>query len=103
MALGGAGGVIFPQAEIERICAAARERDIAAFLDGARLWNVAIASGRPSGRCRADGGTFVNSEKVAGTRVLVDGDTVRFGKVLLTFNMAVETRRKDTTQPELKA
>jgi len=42
-----AGGVIFPQAEIERICAAARERDIATFLDGARLWNVAIASDRP--------------------------------------------------------
>jgi hypothetical protein len=47
-------------------------------------------------------GTFVNSEKVAGSRVLADGDTVRFGKVLLTFNVAVETRRKDTTQPELK-
>ena len=42
-----AGGVIFPQAEIERICAAAREREIATFLDGARLWNVAIASHRP--------------------------------------------------------
>jgi threonine aldolase len=42
-----AGGVIFPQAEIERICAAAREREIATFLDGARLWNVAAASQRP--------------------------------------------------------
>jgi threonine aldolase len=42
-----AGGVIFPQAEIERICAAAREREIATFLDGARLWNVAAASKRP--------------------------------------------------------
>ncbi len=41
-----AGGVIFPQAEIERICAAAREREIATFLDGARLWNAAIASRR---------------------------------------------------------
>jgi threonine aldolase len=41
------GGVIFAQEEIERICAAARERDVATFLDGARLWNVAIASGRP--------------------------------------------------------
>ncbi|HEX8010880.1 MAG TPA: GntG family PLP-dependent aldolase [Casimicrobiaceae bacterium] len=39
-----AGGVIFPQSEVERICAAAREREIATFLDGARLWNVAIAS-----------------------------------------------------------
>src|SRR5205823_12998091 len=39
-----AGGIIFPQTEVERICAAARERDIATFLDGARLWNVAVAS-----------------------------------------------------------
>jgi threonine aldolase len=42
-----AGGVIFPQLEVERICAAARERDIATFLDGARLWNVAVATRRP--------------------------------------------------------
>ena len=41
------GGVIFPQAEIERICAAARERQVATFMDGARLWNVAIAAHRP--------------------------------------------------------
>jgi len=42
-----AGGVIFPQAEIERICASAREREIATFLDGARLWNAAAASRHP--------------------------------------------------------
>jgi threonine aldolase len=42
-----AGGVIFPQTEAERICAAARERDIASFLDGARLWNVAVATRLP--------------------------------------------------------
>jgi threonine aldolase len=41
-----AGGVIFPQAEAVRICAAARERSVATFLDGARLWNTAIATGR---------------------------------------------------------
>ena len=41
-----AGGIVFPQLEAERICAAATERDIATFLDGARLWNAAIASGR---------------------------------------------------------
>ena len=39
------GGPVVPQAEIERICAAAKERNIATFLDGARLWNAAIASG----------------------------------------------------------
>jgi threonine aldolase len=41
-----AGGVIFPQDEVVRICAAAAERDIATYLDGARLWNVAAASRR---------------------------------------------------------
>ena len=40
-----AGGVIFPQQEAERICAAARERDIASYLDGARIWNSAVALG----------------------------------------------------------
>ena len=39
-----AGGVIFAQAEAVRVCAAARERSIATFLDGARLWNVAVAT-----------------------------------------------------------
>ncbi|MBX3638845.1 MAG: aminotransferase class I/II-fold pyridoxal phosphate-dependent enzyme [Rubrivivax sp.] len=41
-----AGGIVFPQAEAERICAAARSRGIATFLDGARLWNASVVSGR---------------------------------------------------------
>jgi threonine aldolase len=40
------GGVVFPQTEVESICASARERGIASFLDGARIWNAAVASGR---------------------------------------------------------
>jgi len=40
------GGVVFPQDEVERICALAKARGIATYLDGARLWNAAIASGR---------------------------------------------------------
>ncbi len=40
------GGVVFPQQQAERICAAAREREIATYLDGARLWNAAATSGR---------------------------------------------------------
>jgi len=40
------GGIVFDQGEVERLCAAAREREIATFLDGARLWNAAVASGR---------------------------------------------------------
>lgn len=39
------GGIVFPQAEARRICEAARERDIGSYLDGARLWNAAIATG----------------------------------------------------------
>jgi len=42
-----AGGVIFPQEEASRICEAAAAHGIASYLDGARLWNAAVASGRP--------------------------------------------------------
>jgi threonine aldolase len=48
-----AGGVVFAQDEAERICAAARQRDIATFLDGARLWNAAVATGLPVDRLSA--------------------------------------------------
>ena len=40
-------GVIFPQGDVRHICTAAREREVATFLDGARLWNVAIATRTP--------------------------------------------------------
>ncbi len=40
------GGVVFPQDEAEAICRAARELGIASYLDGARLFNTAVASGR---------------------------------------------------------
>ena len=40
-----AGGVVFPQSEVLRICDAARELGLATFLDGARLWNASAASG----------------------------------------------------------
>ena len=48
-----AGGVIFPLEETGRICAAARAHGIATFLDGARLWNAAVASGRPPAQLAA--------------------------------------------------
>ena len=41
-----AGGVIVAQTTIEAICASARRHGIASFLDGARLWNVAAATGQ---------------------------------------------------------
>jgi threonine aldolase len=39
------GGLIFPQPEVIAIAAAARARGLAVHLDGARLWNAAIAAG----------------------------------------------------------
>jgi threonine aldolase len=41
-----AGGIVFPQDEVARVCDAARAHGIASFVDGARLWNAAVASGR---------------------------------------------------------
>jgi threonine aldolase len=41
------GGVVFPQQETVAICAAARELGVASYLDGARLFNAAAASGLP--------------------------------------------------------
>lgn len=40
------GGVVFDQDEIVAICSAARKHGVATYLDGARLWNAAIASSR---------------------------------------------------------
>ena len=39
------GGIVFPQDEAVRLGAGAREHGVATFLDGARLWNAAVASG----------------------------------------------------------
>ncbi len=39
------GGVVFPQSEVLAICSAARALGLAAYLDGARLFNAAAASG----------------------------------------------------------
>ncbi len=41
-----AGGVVFPQDEVVRCCAAAHDAGLATFLDGARLWNASVAGGR---------------------------------------------------------
>lgn len=48
-----AGGVVFPQAEAERVAAAAREHGVATYLDGARLWNAAVAQGRSAAEMAA--------------------------------------------------
>jgi threonine aldolase len=40
-----AGGVIFPHGAAAKICESARERGVATYLDGSRLWNAAVATG----------------------------------------------------------
>jgi hypothetical protein len=48
-------------------------------------------------------GTFVNGEKVTELRTLADGDLIRFGKLVLTFNVAALAKVQETTQPEVNA
>jgi len=40
------GGIIFPQTDVDEICARARAAGIATHLDGARIFNAAVAQGR---------------------------------------------------------
>jgi len=47
-------------------------------------------------------GTFVNGERIEQQRLLTDGDLIRLGKVILTFNIARESKVSDTTTPELR-
>jgi threonine aldolase len=47
------GGVIFPEAGMREVCAVAREHGLATYLDGARLWNAAVASGTEVARLAA--------------------------------------------------
>jgi pSer/pThr/pTyr-binding forkhead associated (FHA) protein len=48
-------------------------------------------------------GTFVNGERVTdGPRKLSDGDLIRLGKIIMTFNVAREAKNAETTEPELR-
>ena len=47
-------------------------------------------------------GTFVNGEQVADKRLLADGDLIRLGKIIMTFNVAKEAKAGDKTQPEVR-
>lgn len=46
-------------------------------------------------------GTFVNSEKLSEKRLLADGDLVRLGKIILTFNLASDVKRHQSTEREM--
>ena len=76
------GGIVFPQDEAVKICAAAREHGIASYLDGARLWNAAVASRRSAGELSAPfdlvgvalskGLGAPGGSLLAGTKALID-------------------------------
>ncbi len=40
------GGTIWPLDQVRRVCKQAREHDLRCHLDGARLWNASVASGK---------------------------------------------------------
>jgi len=42
-----AGGIVFPQQRVDEICRTATELGLTTYLDGARIWNAAIATRRP--------------------------------------------------------
>jgi pSer/pThr/pTyr-binding forkhead associated (FHA) protein len=46
-------------------------------------------------------GTYVNSEKLSDKRLLADGDLVRLGKIILTFNLASDVKRHQSTEREM--
>jgi len=84
------GGRVFPQADAEAIANAAREHGVASFLDGARLWNAAAASGQSVGELAAPfdltavamskGLGAPSGSLLAGPQALID-DCVRFRRM----------------------
>ena len=49
-----AGGTVLPQDNIDQVCAVAHRHGVAVHMDGARLFNAAIASGVPAARIVRD-------------------------------------------------
>ena len=47
------GGIVWPQTEVEQVCATAREVGLATYLDGARLWNASVQSGMSASQLAA--------------------------------------------------
>jgi threonine aldolase len=80
--LGEAGGVVWPPDELDAIAAWARTQGRPTHLDGARLWNAHVASGRPLSELAAVGDTVSvalskglgapGGSVLAGTKALVD-------------------------------
>jgi threonine aldolase len=56
-----AGGRVTPPAVMDAICAVAREHGLPVHVDGARLWNAAVAAGVPPARLARDATTVMVS------------------------------------------
>lgn len=85
------GGRVWPGPLVTEVAAAARARGLALHLDGARIWNAAIASGRPErelaapfdtvGACFSKGLGAPIGSVLAGSRGAIDSAR-RFRKML---------------------
>jgi threonine aldolase len=85
------GGRVWPRATVGLVTARARARGLALHLDGARIWNAAIASGAPEhelaapfdtvSACFSKGLGAPVGSVLAGTRETID-DARRFRKML---------------------
>ena len=86
------GGKVVPQQEISGMCEWARGNGLARHLDGARLWNAAVASGKSLAElaapfdtisiCFSKGLGCPMGSAVVGPKALVEGDAHRLRKSL---------------------
>lgn len=96
-----ASGSVFPLLDSECVIGRAPENGIS-IPDGsvssrhARI--IRNADGFVIEDLKSRNGTFVNGEKVEQPRLLADGDVVRVGKIIMTFNVAQETIAAAKTQ-----
>jgi hypothetical protein len=101
----GAPDNVFPLLDSEYAIGRAPDNSIA-IADGSVSSNHARILRTPEGFVLEDlqsrNGTFVNGEKVSDKRLLSDGDLIRLGKIIMTFNVAREGKSEETTKPEMR-
>lgn len=98
---------VFPLLDAECIIGRRNTKEVAfAINDGSISSKHARLLRTPEGFVIEDlgskNGTFVNGEKVGEKRVLNDGDLIRLGKVIMTFNVAKQNQASEQTQPEIR-
>lgn len=86
------GGKVLPQQEVRAMCDWARSNGLARHLDGARLWNAAVASGKSLAElaapfdtisiCFSKGLGCPMGSAVVGPKSLIEGDVHRLRKAL---------------------